>query len=80
MVHMRDGEIPVASDERVDFIQDFTLKALRVKPDKWARMMISDEQRTFINAFIERNKPQVGLDLNFPAANNESFVIPGIGD
>ena len=56
---MRDGEIPVASDERLDFIQDFTLKALRVKPDKWARMMISDEQRTFISAFIERNRPQV---------------------
>ena len=64
MVHMRDGEIPVASDERLDFIQDFTLKALRVKPDKWARMMISDEQRTFINSFIERPKPQVRFVLS----------------
>ena len=56
---IRDGEIPAASDERLDFIQEFSLKALRVKPDKWARMMISDEQRTFINSFIERDHPQV---------------------
>ena len=31
---------------------------LRLKPDKWARMVVSDEQRTFISAFIDRNYPQ----------------------
>lgn len=55
---MRD-ECPVANDERLEFIQEFSLKALRVKPDKWARMLISDEQRTFITNFIERGHPQV---------------------
>ena len=45
---MRDGEVPVASDERLDFLRDFILKALRLKPDKWDRMFISDEQRSFI--------------------------------
>lgn len=33
-----------SSDPRLDFIQDFTLKSLRLKPDKWARMVVSDEQ------------------------------------
>ena len=49
------------SDPRLDFIQDFTLKALRLKPDKWARMTISDEQRSYVTHFIERPQPQVKL-------------------
>jgi len=49
----------LVSDPRIDFIQDVTLKALRLKPDKWARMTISDEQRNYINHFIERPYPQV---------------------
>ena len=47
------------SDPRLDFIQDFTLKALRLKPDKWARMTISDEQRNYVTHFVERPHPQV---------------------
>ena len=58
---MRDGEVPVASDERMDFLRDFILKALRLKPDKWDRMLISDEQRTFITNFVDRGHPQVGF-------------------
>ena len=48
-------------DPRMDFLQEFTLKSLRLKPDKWARMVVSDEQRNFINNFIERSAPQVRL-------------------
>jgi dynein heavy chain len=48
-----------SSDPRFDFIQDYTLKSLRLKPDKWSRMMVSDEQRTFITNFVERTYPQV---------------------
>ena len=40
-------------------LQDFTLKSLRLKPDKWVRMMVSDEQRNFITNFVERERPQV---------------------
>ncbi len=40
----------------MEFIQDYTLKSLRLKPDKWNKLIISDEQRTFINNFIERGK------------------------
>ena len=47
VVHMRDEGVPVASDPRLDFLRDFILKALRLKPDKWDRMFISDEQRSF---------------------------------
>ena len=49
-----------SSDVRWDFLQDFTLKSLRLKPDKWTRMLVSDEQRTFLTNFVERPYPQVG--------------------
>ena len=48
------NEPTTRSDPRVDYIQEFTLKTLRLKPDKWARMIISDEQRIFISAFVEK--------------------------
>ena len=43
----------VACDARLEFLQEYTLKALRLKPDKWARLTISDEQRLFLGRFIE---------------------------
>ena len=46
-------------DPRMEFLADYTVKTLRLKPDKWNRMIISDEQRTFVNQFIDRAYPQV---------------------
>ena len=46
-------------DNRIDFIQDFTLRSLRLKPDKWLRMVVSDEQRGFIQNFVDGEWPQV---------------------
>ena len=53
------NEPTVSSDERLDFIKDFILKAFRVKIEKWDRMYISDEQRAFIHRFLDTEKPQV---------------------
>ena len=46
-------------DHRLDFIKEYCLRSLRVKPEKWDRLLISDEQRAYISGFIERNAPQV---------------------
>ena len=46
-------------DPRLDFIQDYTLRTLRLKPEKWARMVVSNEQMAFITGFIEHANPQV---------------------
>ena len=46
-------------DPRMEYLMDYTLRTLRLKPDKWSRMLVSDEQRTFVNAFIDRPGPQV---------------------
>ena len=53
------NEPTVSSDERLDFIKDFILKAFRVKIEKWDRMYISDEQRAFIHRFLDTERPQV---------------------
>ena len=48
-----------SKDPRLEFIEQTCLRSLRVKPEKWARLLISDEQRNFINKFIDFNYPQV---------------------
>ena len=45
-----------SSEPRIDFLQEFTLKSLRLKGDKWYRMIISDEQRQYIANFIDGRK------------------------
>lgn len=39
---------------RVIFIRDYTLKSLRLKQDKWNKLVLSDEQRCLLNNFIEK--------------------------
>ena len=57
------NEPTVSSDERLDFIKDFILKAFRVKIEKWDRMYISDEQRAFIHRFLDTERPQVMIKV-----------------
>ena len=46
-------------DPRIEFLADFTLKSLRLKSDKWSRLLISDEMRNFLLRFIDHTVPQV---------------------
>ena len=39
---------------RVQFIQDYTLKSMRLKPEKWAKLVISDEQRRHLENFVSK--------------------------
>ena len=66
---MSNEQEPVRIDPRVLFIQEYTLKSLRSKPDSWARMFSSDEQRRFITEFIEKG---VGKSLFTNLENNNS--------
>ena len=56
---MADLTTTEIKDPRLDFIQDYTLRSLRLKPDKWARMVVSNEQMAFITSFVEHANPQV---------------------
>ena len=35
-------------DRRVEFIQEYTLKSMRLKADKWNKIIIFDEQRQYL--------------------------------
>ena len=35
-------------DRRVEFLQDFTLKSMRLKIDKWNKIVVHDEQRQYL--------------------------------
>ena len=47
------------TDYRVHYIKEFCCRSLRVKTEKWDRLLISDEQRAFVMRFVERKTPQV---------------------
>ena len=53
------SEGTVRGDPRLEFLSEYSLRSLRLKPDKWARMMVSDEQRSFVQKFIDSWTPQV---------------------
>ena len=49
-------------DPVLDFLQKFTLGSMRLKPDKWHRLLISDEMRNYITNFVDRPLPQVSFN------------------
>ena len=50
------AEQEVDKDKRICFIRDYTLKSLRLKQDKWNKLVISDEQRNLLINFVEKGK------------------------
>ena len=61
---MADITVTEVKDPRLDFLQDYTLRSLRLKPDKWQRMIVSNEQMAFITGFVENGYPQVSLQYS----------------
>ena len=41
---------------RLAFIEDYTLKSLRLKPEKWNKLVISDDQRGFLHSFVDQGR------------------------
>ncbi len=52
-------------DPVMDFLMKFTLGSMRLKPDKWHRLVISDEARNYLSNFLERGFPQVSLNSTY---------------
>ena len=52
------GKVLLVAIIRLDFIQDYTLKSLRLKQEKWNKLVVSDEQRGYILSFVEKDLPQ----------------------
>ena len=43
-------------DRRVEFIQEYTLKSMRLKADKWNKIIIFDEQRQYLQVREEAQR------------------------
>ena len=44
---------------RLAFIEDYTLKSLRLKPEKWNKLVISDDQRGFLHSFVDQGRNKI---------------------
>ena len=44
----KGGKAEEKRDRRVEFLQDFTLKSMRLKIDKWNKIVVHDEQRQYL--------------------------------
>ena len=56
-------------DPRMEFMCEWTLKSLRLKYEKWSRLLIFDDAKKHINKFIETGKLQVNIDVNITPRN-----------
>ena len=43
---------------RIEYIREYTLTSMRLKIDKWNKIIISDEQRSYLLAFVDKPEPQ----------------------
>lgn len=41
-------------DPRVEFIGSYVQRSLKLKPEKWSRLVVIEEQRTIINDFLDK--------------------------
>ena len=44
------------SSLRLAFIEDYTIKSLRLKSEKWNKLIISDDQRGFLHSFVDQGR------------------------
>ena len=54
IVLYHDTEISNLLYFRLAFIEDYTLKSLRLKTEKWNKLVISDDQRGFLHSFVDQ--------------------------
>ena len=51
----KGGKAEEKRDRRVEFLQDFTLKSMRLKIDKWNKIVVHDEQRQYLQVIPDKS-------------------------
>ncbi|XP_031336595.1 dynein beta chain, ciliary isoform X1 [Photinus pyralis] len=59
---------PPQIDNRNDYLGTFVQKTLRLKPEKWSRMMATEEHKAVVMKFLERPLPLLLVIVLTPAA------------
>lgn len=44
-------------DNRLDFLGSYVQKTLKLKPEKWTRMLATEENKAVVKKFLERPHP-----------------------
>ena len=82
---MGEEEAKDAADFRIDFLQEYALKTMKLKPDKWAKMMSQEETIVVLMEFLEKaenrflcvyvnQQGQMMPTVDFPTANKAKAV------
>lgn len=82
---MGDEEHKDAADVRIEFLQEYALKTMKLKPDKWAKMMSQEETIVVLMEFLEKaenrflcvyvnQQSQMMPTVDFPTANKAKAV------
>lgn len=64
---------PVQVDYRMQFLGSFVQKTLKLKPEKWTRMMSTEEHKAVVMKFLERPFPITLIIVLTPAAQLVAF-------
>ncbi|KAH1023596.1 hypothetical protein HUJ04_012770 [Dendroctonus ponderosae] len=62
-------------DRRMDFLGTYVQKSLKLKPEKWSRMMVTEDYKGMVMKFLERPAPFVLVIILTPAAQ----LVPSNG-
>ncbi len=64
-------------DARIDFIADYLLKSYKLKPDKWAKCIGVEENKTLILEFLEKaDNPQLVFTVSSAGLITPTFDFP----
>lgn len=44
---------PPPTDPRVDFIGNVVVKTMKLKPEKWTRLMVTEEYKRIVYSFLD---------------------------
>lgn len=59
---------PVVVDNRIDFLGTFVQKTLKLKSEKWTRLMATEEYKAIVIKFLEMPAPMLLVIVLTPAA------------
>lgn len=65
-------------DKRMDYLGTFVQKMLKLKPEKWTRMMTTEEHKSVVVKFLERPQPVLLVLILTPSAQlhaSNSFPV-----
>jgi hypothetical protein len=80
---MSGGPLPESSsDPRLVYLGRYVQRALKLKPEKWNRLLMTEEQRTAVVDFLNKPEPLVGDTLTslwVSHGYSHSFIYSSIG-